>query len=99
MSHRVVGFTLIAAGLAQFVLEHLNHTGPDSADFSFCYTPRTDCVEVGLVLGERYSIDTHAPLYMGQLVAVLDDRDTIVLTSYRDELLLLSTVLGLVVSA
>ena len=97
MSHRVAGFTLIVAGLAGFVLEHLREA--NSGEFSFSFAPNIERSDLGLVAGDRYSIDTDAPVYLGQLVAVLDDQNNIVLTPYRDELLLLSTVVGLVVNS
>lgn len=97
MSHRVAGFTLIAAGLAGFVLEHLKPKGPDGADVCFSFTPKIDCPDLGLSAGDSYTLDPTAPVYLGDTVAVLDTRNTIMLTPYCDELLLLCKVVGLVV--
>ena len=99
MSHRVAGFTLIAAGLASFVLEHLRLKGSDVADFSFSFTPTINRFHLGLAEGESYTIDPDASVFLGDIVAVLDGQSNIILTPYRDELLLLTTVIGLVISA
>lgn len=98
MSHRVAGFTLIAAGLASFVLEHLKPKGLNGTNVSFSFTPQINRYDLGLAVGENYTIDPDASVFLGDIVAVLDSQRNIVLTPYRDELLLLTSVIGLVVS-
>lgn len=95
MAHRVVGFTLIAAGLASFVLEQLKPK-LDSSTASFSFSPQINRLDLGLTKDESYRIDPDAPVYLGETVAVLDSENKIILTAYRDELLLLGTVVGLV---
>lgn len=94
MKQKDFGMTLVAAGLATYVLQQLRLAPYRTGQLHPAYSAESDCHEVNARACANYAVDPDALIYEGDVVAVRSSDGSTYLAPYCDELLLLGGVLG-----